>query len=212
MLRLEAEQRARAADVGEAVANVPRARLAQDLRPDVRSHGVRQQLGHLLHGVGAAAADIDHRAGDAGSFERGAEGAGDVAHMHEVAPLLAVLEDQRRLAVDDARGEVRQHAGIGVGERLSRAEHIEQPQRHGLDAIRLAEDQRRPLLRIFRQRIDRGQINGLLFIGRDRRQRGAVGAGDLPSPLPDGRGVAPRIADGASVRGAIEPLAVHAHR
>ena len=52
-------------------------------------------LGDLAHGLAAAAADVDHMAGCARRLEREAAGAGDVADVDEVAPLLAVLEHHR---------------------------------------------------------------------------------------------------------------------
>ncbi len=47
-------------------------------------------------------------------IERENEGAGDILDVHEIAPLLPVLEDQRRLAVEKPRREDRQHTGIGI--------------------------------------------------------------------------------------------------
>jgi hypothetical protein len=41
--------------------------------------------------------------------QRERAGAGDVVHGDEVALLLAVLEDQRRAAVEQPRGEDREH-------------------------------------------------------------------------------------------------------
>ena len=63
------------------------------------------------------------------------EGAGDVADVDEVAPLLAVLEDHRRLAVGDPRGEDREHAGVGVRERLAGAVDVPEPERRALHAV-----------------------------------------------------------------------------
>ena len=61
--------------------------------------------------------------------QRERERAGDVADVDEVAGLLAVLEDQRRAAVEQARGEDRGHAGVRVGERLAGAVDVEEAQR-----------------------------------------------------------------------------------
>jgi hypothetical protein len=53
------------------------------------------------------------------------KGARHVAHMDEVAPLLAILEDHRLLAVEETSGENRKYAGIGIGQRLARPIDVE---------------------------------------------------------------------------------------
>ena len=55
--------------------------------------------------------------------------------VDEVAPLLPVLEHHRPLAVGDARGEDRQHAGVGVRQRLARPVGVPQPQRRALHPV-----------------------------------------------------------------------------
>ena len=75
-----------------------------------------------------ARADVEHLARRLRVHQRLAEGARHVADVDEVAPLLAILEDHRPLAVGEPRGEDRQHAGIGVGERLAGTVDVEQPQ------------------------------------------------------------------------------------
>ena len=71
----------------------------------------------LADGVHVAAADVERAHGAAAraspvqsSAARFA--AGDVAHVHEVAPLAAVLEDPRRLAALERRAEQRGDAGV----------------------------------------------------------------------------------------------------
>ena len=59
-------------------------------------------------------ADIDRVADGPRALHRQAEGARHIAHMHEVAALLPVLEHQRRLAVQQARAEIRQHTSIRI--------------------------------------------------------------------------------------------------
>src|SRR3546814_7992855 len=61
-------------------------------------------------------------------LQRIGKGAGDIANMDKVAPLLAVLEDHRRLPVEQPGGEYGEDAGIGIGQRLPRPIDVEQPQ------------------------------------------------------------------------------------
>ena len=123
----------------------------------------------------------------------------------------AVLEDQRRSAVEQPRGEDREHAGIGVGKRLAGAVDIEQPQRHRFDAIGRAEEQHRAFLREFGERVDGREVDRLL-LGGGRRLRRA------PSlrPAPTGRPRWPRAGGvcrhAAGRRRPIQALAIDAHR
>ena len=56
----------------------------------------RQRPGDLVDRHRPAAADVERVPDPAVALEEAGEGVGDVADMHEVAPLLAILEDQRR--------------------------------------------------------------------------------------------------------------------
>ena len=69
--------------------------------------------------------------------------------MDEVAPLLAVLEDRGAVACGEAGGEVGEHPGVGVGERLARAEDVEEPERDRLNLVGLPEDEDLTLLSVF---------------------------------------------------------------
>src|SRR6185437_10513494 len=94
MDRLEAEEFARLADIGEAVADVAGTRLAEDLRFERwHTHRLSEKAGHVLDRIGVAAADIDDVVGSARLLQRQAERSSDVADVDEVAALLAILED-----------------------------------------------------------------------------------------------------------------------
>jgi hypothetical protein len=145
-------------------------------------------------------------------LHRELEGAGDVLHMDEVAQLCAVLVDERRLPVQQAAGEDREHAGVGVRERLARPEDVEEPERHRLDPAGRREHHHEALLGVLGQRVDRGEVGALGLRRRNRHEVGAVGAARLPAPgLEIVRHAARGLAERAARR-AVEPLAVDAHR
>ena len=126
VLGLKAEQVAGLGDIGKAVADVAGTGLVHDFRLDLRhTHGVREKVCDLLHRIGLSAADIDDMAVGARLLQRQPKGAGDVTDMHEIAPLLAVLEDRRRLAIGKPRRKIGEHAGIGIGKGLSCAKDVE---------------------------------------------------------------------------------------
>ena len=132
--------------------------------------------------------------------------------MHEIAPLLAILEDQRLLAVQQARGEDRQDAGIGIGERLPRPIDVEQPQAHALHAIGRGHDVGRALLDIFVERVDRGEVRPLPFRRRDGGERTTATVDRFPVLLPVAQRLALGILDQRAVGIAIKALAIDAHR
>ena len=103
-----------------------------------------------------------------GSTERIGEGARHIRDMHEIAALLAILEDHRLLAVEQARGEDRKHARIGIGKRLSRPIDVEQAQARAFHSIGAAMMCVCALLHIFVERIDRGEARPLPFRRSDR--------------------------------------------
>ena len=92
-----------------------------------------------------------------GSTSASAKARATSRDVDEVAALLAVLEDHRLLAVEQPRGEDREHAGIGVGERLAGAVDVEQAQAHALHAVGRGHDVGGALLHIFVERVDRGR-------------------------------------------------------
>jgi hypothetical protein len=156
--RRETERALGQPDIRDAVADIASARLAGDLRRGAMpSHGAGQQLGDLGHRPMLATADVEDAAGSLGPLQRQDEGAGDIRDMHEVAPLLAVLEDHRWLAVVQARGEDRQYAGVGVRQRLARPVHIPQPQRNTLHPIGGRQGQGQAFLHVFGDGVDRGE-------------------------------------------------------
>src|SRR3712207_6237795 len=73
-------------------------------------------------------------------------GVRDIVDADEVAPLLAVLVDQRRAVVEQAAGEDRQHARVRVRQRLVRAVGVEEAHGHGRDPVGRPEQQALALL------------------------------------------------------------------
>ena len=129
----------------------------------------------LQDGARTAGAEVDGMAGRRLGLERQQDPAHDVAHVDEVARLLAVLEDHRRAAVEQARGEDRGHAGVGVGQRLPRAVDVEEAQRHRRDAVGGAGDQAQLLVVALGDRVDRGRDQRLVLARANRRQHDAAG-------------------------------------
>src|SRR5690606_30873771 len=105
--------------VGETVANVAGTGLACYLRLDFASaHSRGQQLCDGGNRAVLAAANVIDISRSCGVVERQQESAYNVADMHEIAALLAILENHRPLAVEQARGENGEHACVGIGKRL----------------------------------------------------------------------------------------------
>ena len=72
----------------------------------------------LQHGARAPGAEVDRVPGRLFGLEREPDRAHDVADVDEVARLAPVLEDHRRAAVEQPRGEDRRDARVGVRQRL----------------------------------------------------------------------------------------------
>src|SRR5690606_28943001 len=99
VLGSKAEKLSRLADIGEAVSDVAGAKAARDLRTGAATHRGGKHCCYVRDRIGAAAADIDGMSRGDRALERQAEGACHVLHMHEISPLLAVLEYGGRSAV-----------------------------------------------------------------------------------------------------------------
>ncbi len=123
-----AQNAARPRYIGKAMADVANAIFVRDLRRDML---LAERFGQLardvVHGDRTAAADVQHLARCRGIFIGAAATFDDILDMHEVPALPTILEDAGRLAVEQPRREDREHAGIGVGERLARAIDVEEP-------------------------------------------------------------------------------------
>ncbi len=154
--RAEAEQLLGQRDVGEAVPDVSDAVLAGHLRLDVLlAQNLRELLADLFHRDAVAAADVEGDAINLGLLQREPAGGGDIGDAHEISPLVAVFEDQRRPVVQEPGREDREHTGVGVRERLAGPIDIEEPQSHGRDVIGGAEQEAEALLVELAQRVDR---------------------------------------------------------
>src|SRR5688500_18934358 len=103
LLRAEAADVARLGDIRETVPDVAGATLPHDLRSDVRTrHRVREECGYFGDRPAFPTGDVENSAGRLRMIEREDEGLGDIVHMHEIAPLVSVFKDRRRLAIQQA--------------------------------------------------------------------------------------------------------------
>jgi hypothetical protein len=134
-------------DIADAVlpAYVGHGRFAQNAGEHVRD---------LSDGVGTSASDIERASCGVRGFECETARPRHVVYAHEIAALKTVFEDQRRIVVQQTRCEDRQDTGVRIRERLTRAEHVEEPKRDCLDAIRPADHQAHAFLVEFGERID----------------------------------------------------------
>src|SRR5918995_6727011 len=98
-----------------------------------------EQFGNLPHGIGAPAADVEGLADGLVDFQRQAARLSHVEDAHEVAVLQAILEDEWRVAVQEARSKDRQHACVRIRQRLPRAEDVEESKRDGGNVIDAAD-------------------------------------------------------------------------
>ena len=105
-LRVEPENLGRARDVGEAVANVAGARLADNVGCQLLTAHRRGEAGrHIGDADAVAAANVEDAAISIGRCECQVKGARDIVDMHEIAALLAVFEHHGALAIQQPRGE-----------------------------------------------------------------------------------------------------------
>src|SRR4051812_25514272 len=197
---------------GETMPDIARSELPRDLRMQVLAiHGLRQTDRNVLHRSRPAAANVEHLAGGSRMFERDQEGASDVLHMHEIAPLLAVLEYHRTLAVQQTRGKNREHAGVRIRKRLTRPIDVEEPKRDSLDAVSGSDGERQALLHILGQCVNRCERRPLPFRRRHRKQRTSIAIEriiGLSAPSHAAFGVFNDVASLA----AVEALAINTHR
>ena len=195
------------------MADIADPRLADDLGRDaVLAHRPRQLGRDLGDGAILARADVERAARRLRQHQRIGEGARHIRDVHEIAALPAILEDHRLLAVEQARGEDRKHARIGIGERLARPVDVEQAQAHAFHPIGRRHDVRRALLHIFVERVDRGEIRPLPLGRGDRGQRTALRIDRLPVGQPVAQALALGIFHVRAVRVMVEAFAIDAHR
>ena len=172
---MESQQVARLADVGEAMADVTGPGLVQYPRLQMWDvHCLCQQTCHVIDCITVARGNIDGLTGNERVLHRQTKGARDIAHMDEVALLLAVFKDKRLLAVQQASTKIGEDASIGIGERLARTKHIEQPQRDYFHAVCGTKDLTASFLNVFGQCVDRREINLFRFIGWHRHEWAAT--------------------------------------
>src|SRR5712664_1334727 len=133
--------------------------------------------------------------------------------MHEVATLHAVLEDDRRLAVQNPRTENRCNPGVRVRQCLPLTIDIEVPQRHRRDAVRIPDCEKELLVIAFRDRVDGCRSEGFRFgRGHGPEDLTCFGVAKLPVATlqllvcPE-----PRVTQVAA-RGPVSTLSVYRHR
>ena len=71
-------------------------------------------LSNLRNRVGMSAADVDDMAGCERALHRQSKRTRHIAHVHEIALLPAVLKYQGSLAMQQARTEVGEDAGVWI--------------------------------------------------------------------------------------------------
>ena len=92
------------------------------------------------------AADVDRQPIERVGGGRQQIGARDVFHEREIARLLAVFVEDRREIVEQTRAEDRDHAGVGIEDRLARTVGAGVAQRDGRNARLFAPEQDQPFL------------------------------------------------------------------
>ena len=88
---------------------------------------------------------------------------------------------ERRVAVEQARGEDRGDAGVRVRQRLARAVDVEEAQRDRRDAVGRAGDEAQLLVVALGDRVDRGRDQRLGLAGADRRSCAVPHSGQCTS-------------------------------
>src|SRR3984893_19162743 len=97
-LRMIAEDLTGLGNVSEAVANVAGTVVSgHDRRQLLLAEHLAELPDHFQHAVGCAATDIEDFVAGGIALERENTSRDKIAHVHEVAPLMAILEDHRRL-------------------------------------------------------------------------------------------------------------------
>src|SRR5262249_54193173 len=116
----EAEHPARPLDVRGAVPDVTAPELPGHARLEIfTARGRRERAADVADAAQLAAAEVHHHAVGAIGLERQQGRVGDVVHRDEVAALAPVLVDHWLLPGEQAGQEDREHAGVGVAERLA---------------------------------------------------------------------------------------------
>src|SRR5690606_35551272 len=168
-------------DVGEAMADVADTALAGYLRTEIRAaQYVGHSLGEFRDREGAPAANVENLTRGVRCFERKSTGTCHIPDVHEVAPRLSVLEDERRIVVEKARTKDCQDAGVWLSQCLPGTLDDEEPERDGVDAVGTSDHQTHPLLVVFRKRVHRGQVRALAFRRRQRNERISISIGEVP--------------------------------
>src|SRR5690606_38975563 len=103
------------------------------------------------------------------------------------------------------------YTGIRIGERLPRSVDVEKPQRSSFEAIGPRYDHAHPLLDVFAEGVDRGQIDRLPLRRRHRLERRAVCRQWIPCPGAHGRLVPTGVGHLATASVHVQAFAVDAH-
>ena len=179
---------------------------------DVHAELADEGLGHVQHADAPPGAEVDRLVVGGVGLERQQQALHDVLDVDEVAALAAVLEDHRRLAVQQPAAEDGGHAGVGVGQRLARPVDVEEAEGDGGDAVGPAHRQAHLLLVALRHRVDRGRAQRLLLVGRQRRQPVDERIEAVPVALLQRALAAQHRVDHLAAGRAVGALAVNRHR
>ncbi len=129
-----AEQRARAADVGHAFADISGSG-GGELRSNAGAEHLIEGGEQLEKRDRATAGEIDHLARHSGGIGGQEIAVGHVGHEGEIAGLVPVAVDDRLAALEDGGNEQRDHGRVGAGRVLSGTEDVEIAQRDRFEAV-----------------------------------------------------------------------------
>ena len=115
------------------MAHFARAKFTINFRRDFDSERVGNPLRNLADGHAFLAADVYRQAIESISCGGEQIRARDIFNERKIAGLLAVFIKNRRQIIEQTRAKNRDHAGIGIEDRLSRSVSARVTQRDGWD-------------------------------------------------------------------------------
>src|SRR5438105_14986441 len=102
------------------MAHLPGPKLPIDFRLDLYSKRTGNSLRNFAHANGFAAADIHWQPIERIRFGSEEISPRNILHKRKIAGLFSIFVEHRRQTVEQTRAENRDHAGVGVEDRLSR--------------------------------------------------------------------------------------------
>src|SRR5438128_6579018 len=98
-------------------------------------HVLRQKMCRFTYRMRSAGADVDDFADSVVGYQREPECTRDVAHVDEIANLIAVFIDHRRTVINQPRRENGQNTGRRIQDELPWTIRIEYPQGDCIDSV-----------------------------------------------------------------------------